>query len=78
MLAHFKERMARASTAAVSSPHATSYRWCYVEQVDPQEGTSARHKNNQSAANILLESSSLLDSTSNFALPLCSCVLDGR
>ncbi|CAM9189604.1 unnamed protein product [Pylaiella littoralis] len=34
MLAHFKERMARASTAAVSSPHATSYRWCYVEQVD--------------------------------------------
>ncbi|CAB1113402.1 unnamed protein product [Ectocarpus sp. CCAP 1310/34] len=26
--------MARATTAAVSSPHATSYRWCYVEQVD--------------------------------------------
>ncbi|CAB1096951.1 unnamed protein product [Ectocarpus sp. CCAP 1310/34] len=26
--------MARATTAAVSSPHATSYRWCCVEQVD--------------------------------------------
>ncbi|CAM9948387.1 unnamed protein product [Ectocarpus sp. 6 AP-2014] len=42
MLAHFKERMARATTAAVSSPHATSYRWCYVEQVDQAAPVAGR------------------------------------
>ncbi|CAB1116241.1 unnamed protein product [Ectocarpus sp. CCAP 1310/34] len=34
--------MARATTAAVSSPHATSYRWCYVEQVDQAAPVAGR------------------------------------
>ncbi|CAB1096640.1 unnamed protein product [Ectocarpus sp. CCAP 1310/34] len=35
--------MARATTAAaVSSSHATSYRWCYVEQVDQAEPLAGR------------------------------------
>ncbi|CAM9140299.1 unnamed protein product [Laminaria digitata] len=45
MLAHFKKKMARSTTvAAVSSQSfiTTSYRWCYVEQVDQAAPLASR------------------------------------
>ncbi|CAB1096373.1 unnamed protein product [Ectocarpus sp. CCAP 1310/34] len=43
MLAHLKKKMARSNTcAASSSSYATSYRWCYVEQVDQAEPLANR------------------------------------